>query len=148
MNDVALWRRLLAELLGSAFLAAVVIGSGIAARTGLRDREAAAAGFAPVAAESGADDHKAYYPGGHRITDARSPATAAPDGLLGGAAVRASEHAEIAKRTDIAATAIFHGMTADAVSDLDLSYTPPLGSPWDSRPDGRAQAWARATRPR
>src|ERR1022692_3525981 len=30
MNDVALWRRLLAELLGSAFLTAVVIGSGIA----------------------------------------------------------------------------------------------------------------------
>src|ERR1022692_4463711 len=33
MNDVALWRRLLAELLGSAFLAAVVIGSGLAAQT-------------------------------------------------------------------------------------------------------------------
>jgi glycerol uptake facilitator-like aquaporin len=29
---VALWRQLLAELLGSAFLAAVVIGSGIAAQ--------------------------------------------------------------------------------------------------------------------
>jgi glycerol uptake facilitator-like aquaporin len=32
VNDVALWRRLLAELLGSAFLAALVIGSGIAAQ--------------------------------------------------------------------------------------------------------------------
>jgi glycerol uptake facilitator-like aquaporin len=32
MNDHALWRRLLAELIGSAFLAAVVIGSGIAAQ--------------------------------------------------------------------------------------------------------------------
>jgi hypothetical protein len=32
MND-NLWRRLLAELLGAAFLAAVVIGSGIAARS-------------------------------------------------------------------------------------------------------------------
>ena len=31
MDEVALWRRLLAEGLGSAFLAAVVIGSGIAA---------------------------------------------------------------------------------------------------------------------
>jgi arsenate reductase len=29
--ELALWRRLTAELLGSAFLAAVVIGSGIAA---------------------------------------------------------------------------------------------------------------------
>ena len=32
MNDVVLWRRLLAEFLGSAFLAAIVIGSGIAAQ--------------------------------------------------------------------------------------------------------------------
>ena len=32
MSEVVLWRRLLAELLGSAFLAAVVIGSGIAAQ--------------------------------------------------------------------------------------------------------------------
>jgi glycerol uptake facilitator-like aquaporin len=46
---VALWRRLLAELLGSAFLAAVVIGSGIAAQrlspgaTGLELLENAAA---------------------------------------------------------------------------------------------------------
>ena len=48
MNQVALWR-LLAELLGSAFLAAVVIGSGIAAQrlspgnTGLELLENAAA---------------------------------------------------------------------------------------------------------
>jgi arsenate reductase len=32
MNEVALWRRLSAEFIGSAFLAAVVIGSGIAAQ--------------------------------------------------------------------------------------------------------------------
>ena len=32
MTEAALWRRLLAELLGSAFLAALVIGSGIAAQ--------------------------------------------------------------------------------------------------------------------
>ena len=49
MNDVALWRRLIAEFLGSAFLAAVVIGSGIAAQqlspgnTGLQLFENAAA---------------------------------------------------------------------------------------------------------
>ncbi len=33
MKDTVLWRRLLAEFLGSAFLAAAVIGSGIAAQT-------------------------------------------------------------------------------------------------------------------
>ncbi|HTT52833.1 MAG TPA: MIP/aquaporin family protein [Streptosporangiaceae bacterium] len=49
VHEVALWRRLLAELLGSAFLAAVVIGSGIAAQrlssggTGLELLENAAA---------------------------------------------------------------------------------------------------------
>ena len=43
------------------------------------------------------------------------------------------------------ATAIYHGMIVDAVSDLDLSYTPPLGSPWDAV-QMAAQAWTRATR--
>ena len=49
MSEPALWRRLLAELLGSAFLAAVVVGSGIAAQrlspaqTGLELLENAAA---------------------------------------------------------------------------------------------------------
>src|ERR1700740_3318142 len=33
VGEIALWRRLLAEFLGSAFLAALVIGSGIAAQT-------------------------------------------------------------------------------------------------------------------
>jgi glycerol uptake facilitator-like aquaporin len=33
VNDVVLWRRLVAEFTGSAFLAALVIGSGIAAQT-------------------------------------------------------------------------------------------------------------------
>ena len=49
VSEVALWRRLAAELLGSAFLAAIVIGSGIAAQrlspgeTGLELLENAAA---------------------------------------------------------------------------------------------------------
>jgi len=33
-------------------------------------------------------------------------------------------------------------MTVDAMSDLDLSYTPPLGSPWEALQHG-AQAWTR-----
>jgi hypothetical protein len=54
-------------------------------------------------------------------------------------------HSEIAKRVDIVAAAIFNEMTVEAMSDLDLSYTPPLGSPWDAMQVG-AQAWARANR--
>jgi hypothetical protein len=40
--------------------------------------------------------------------------------------------AEVAKRIDIYAAALFHEMTVDAINDLDLSYTPPFGSPWDT----------------
>jgi NADPH-dependent 2,4-dienoyl-CoA reductase/sulfur reductase-like enzyme len=115
-----------------------------AARTGLRDHEAAA-GFTPVTVETQADDHKAYYPGSHRIT--MRVTGDRTTGRLLGMQLFGHKNAEIAKRIDIAATAIFHGMTVDAVSDLDLSYTPPLGSPWDAVQAG-AQAWTRAIQQR
>jgi hypothetical protein len=38
-------------------------------------------------------------------------------------------------------------MTVEALSDLDLSYTPPLGSPWDLVQIG-AQDWSRAVHSR
>jgi NADPH-dependent 2,4-dienoyl-CoA reductase/sulfur reductase-like enzyme len=111
-----------------------------AARTGLRDHEATTAGHDPVTIEAQADDHKAYYPGSHpiamRITGDRTT------GQLLGMQLFGHRNAEIAKRIDIAAAAIFHRMTVDAISDLDLSYTPPLGSPWDAVQMG-AQAWVR-----
>jgi NADPH-dependent 2,4-dienoyl-CoA reductase/sulfur reductase-like enzyme len=128
------------EFAGSLGTQVVKIFDQAAARTGLRDHEAAAAGFDPVTIESEADDHKAYYPGSHRIamrfTGDRGT------GRLLGVQLFGHRNAEIAKRIDIAATAIFHGMTVDAVSDLDLSYTPPLGSPWEAVQLG-AQAWLR-----
>ena len=43
---------------------------------------------------------------------------------------------------DIPATASFNRMTVEALSDLDPSYTPPLGSPWDALQAG-AQTWER-----
>jgi len=67
-------------------------------------------------------------------------------GRLLGVQLFGHRHAEVAKRIDSAATAIFNGMTVDAMSDLDLSYTPPLGSPWDAVQVG-AQAWVRQTMP-
>ena len=111
------------------------------ARTGLRDHEAVAGGFDPVTVGSEADDHKAYYPGSHRI--AMRFTGDATTGRLLGVQLFGHKHAEIAKRVDIGAAAIFHEMTVDAMSELDLSYTPPLGSPWDAVQMG-AQAWARA----
>ena len=53
--------------------------------------------------------------------------------------------AEVAKRIDVFATAIHHSMTVDGVVDLDLSYTPPLGTPWDAV-QVAAQAWTKAVR--
>ncbi len=48
-----------------------------------------------------------------------------------GAQVLGPWGAEISKRVDIFAAAIYHGMTVEELGDLDLSYTPPLSSPWD-----------------
>jgi len=114
------------------------------ARTGLRDHEAVAGGYEPVTVGSEADDHKAYYPGSHRI--AMRFTGDANTGRLLGVQLFGHKHAEIAKRVDIGASAIFHDMSVDAVSELDLSYTPPLGSPWDAVQLG-AQAWVRAAQP-
>jgi NADPH-dependent 2,4-dienoyl-CoA reductase/sulfur reductase-like enzyme len=131
------------EFAGSLGTQVVKIFDQAAARTGLRDHEATAAGYDPITVQSEADDHKAYYPGSHRIT-MRVTGDRATGRLLG-LQLFGHKNAEIAKRVDIAATAIFHGMTIDAVSDLDLSYTPPLGSPWEAVQMG-TQAWVRDTR--
>ena len=56
------------QFAGSLGTQVVKIFDQAAARTGLRDHEAVAAGFDPVTIESEADDHKAYYPGSHRMT--------------------------------------------------------------------------------
>ncbi len=110
------------------------------ARTGLLEHEALDAGFQPVTVETEAWDHKAYYPGAHKLRirvtgDHR-------DGRLLGAQIIGHYQAEIAKRIDIFATALFHQMPIEDLSDLDLSYTPPLGSPWDAV-QMAAQAWVK-----
>ena len=74
-------------------------------------------------------DHKAYYPRAKKI---RIEITGDMDTRkLLGAQVIGSYGSEISKRIDVFATALFHEMTVDELSDLDLSYTPPLSSPWD-----------------
>jgi len=133
------------EFSGSLGTQVVKVFDMVAARTGIRDHEAVQAGFEPFTVEHEADDHKAYYPGSYRIRmrltgDRRT-------GRLLGLQLFGHRHSEIAKRIDIAATAIFHDMTVDDMSDLDLSYTPPLGSPWDAVQAG-AQAWVKAVKKR
>jgi len=129
------------EFAGSLGTQVVKIFDMVASRTGLRDHEAVAGGFHPFTVEFEADDHKAYYPGSHRISMRYTGDRGT--GRLLGVQLFGHKHAEVAKRIDIAATAIFNEMTVDAMSELDLSYTPPLGSPWDGVQMG-AQAWVRA----
>ncbi len=75
------------------------------------------------------DDHKAYYPG---ATSLRIRLTGDQrDGRLLGAQLLGRYGAEVSKRADVYATALYHHMTVDELTDLDLTYTPPLSSPWD-----------------
>lgn len=128
------------EFEGSLGTQVVKVFDVAAARTGLRDDDAETAGFDPMTVETEAWDHKVYYPGAHklriRVTGDRI------SGRLLGAQIAGHYQGQVAKRIDIFATALFHGMTVDAVSDLDLSYTPPLGSPWDAV-QMATQAWSR-----
>lgn len=112
----------------------------VAARTGLRDHEAtdAGRGWTPATTASSPDDHKAYHPGATPVSIRVTGDT--ESGLLLGAQLVGRRGAEISKRVDTYATALFHGMPVDGLSELDLSYTPPLGSPWDAVQIA-AQAW-------
>ena len=133
------------EFAGSLGTQVVKVFELAVARTGLRDQEAAAAGFDPLTVASTQFDHKAYYPGAHqlhiRITGDRH------SGQLLGAQLVGDHRAEVAKRIDIPAGALFHNMTVDGLSDLDLSYTPPFGSPWDAI-QLAAHDWVQQTRTR
>jgi NADPH-dependent 2,4-dienoyl-CoA reductase/sulfur reductase-like enzyme len=113
----------------------------VAARTGLGDAEAREAGLDPLTVEVTVDDHKAYYPGAHplhiHLTGDRG------DGRLLGLQLVGQRSGEVAKRVDTAAAALYAGLTVDELNALDLSYTPPLGSPWDPLQHA-AQLWLRA----
>ena len=56
-----------AEYTGSLGTQVVKIFDLVAARTGLRDHEAQAAGFDPMTIDATFDDHKAYYPGATKL---------------------------------------------------------------------------------
>ena len=126
------------EFAGSLGTQVVKVFDLIAARTGLRDRQAVDAGYRPLTVSRRADDHKAYYPGAVPISMRWTGDL--PTGRLLGVQLVGRRPAEVAKRVDVAAAALFAGLTVEQVSDLDLSYTPPLGSPWDALQVG-AQAW-------
>jgi len=126
------------EFAGTLGTQVVKVFDVVVARTGLRDEEARGAGFDPLTVESTCWDHKVYYPGAHElrflITGDRQT------GRLLGAQIAGHFHGEVAKRVDIFATALFHGMRIGDLNALALSYTPPVSSPWDPV-QMSAQAW-------
>jgi NADPH-dependent 2,4-dienoyl-CoA reductase/sulfur reductase-like enzyme len=128
------------EFAGSLGTQVVKVFDVVVARTGLRDAEAEQAGFDPLTVESTSWDHKVYYPGAHalhiRVTRDRKT------GRLLGAQMVGHVHGEVAKRIDIFAAALYAGIAVNELNDLDLSYTPPVSSPWDPV-QMSAQSWVK-----
>lgn len=130
------------EFAGSVGTQVVKVFDLVIARTGLRESEAAHEGFRAATSDITVSDHKGYYPGAQPI---RCRVTGDLDtGRLLGAQLIGRFGSEISKRIDVFATALFNEMTIGQVSDLDLSYTPPLSSPWDPV-QMACQAWSKAT---
>ena len=129
------------EFEGSLGTQVVKLFDLVAVRTGLRESEAKSAGFDPSSVETTVWDHKAYYPGAHalhvRITGDQGT------GRLLGAQMIGHKASEVSKRIDVFATALYHQMHIEELNSLDLSYTPPLSSPWDPV-QMAAQAWNKA----
>ncbi|MEV6490250.1 FAD-dependent oxidoreductase [Actinoplanes sp. NPDC051633] len=97
------------------------------ARTGLTEKEAAAAGYGFVTATVESTSRAGYYPGAASmaiklIAERRT-------GLLLGAQIVGRE--EAAKRIDALAIAVWNKMTVEEMTALDLSYAPPFAPVWD-----------------
>jgi NADPH-dependent 2,4-dienoyl-CoA reductase/sulfur reductase-like enzyme len=118
-----------AEFAGVLGTQSLKVFDRVAARTGLTHAEAEAAGFSPFSARVRTPDHKAYYPGSTPL-DIRLTGDRLTQKLLG-AQIIGHHVAEISKRIDILASALYSGLGVGEMLDLDLSYTPPLSAPWD-----------------
>ncbi|MBM0260145.1 FAD-dependent oxidoreductase [Micromonospora sp. 4G55] len=96
-------------------------------RTGLREREAASAGFEFVTVRAESTSRAGYYPGTRPMT-VKLIAERPTGRLLGAQIVGRSE---AAKRIDALAVALWNGMTVDDMTALDLGYAPPYAPVWD-----------------
>lgn len=128
---------------GSLGTQSVKLFDRIVAGTGLREEDARSYGFEPLAVEITTYDHKVYYPGA--IEMVVRVIGDAPSGRLPGCQIFGSYGKEVSKRIDTIATALHHRMDVEELNELDLSYTPPLISPWDPT-QMAAQAWVAARR--
>ncbi|WP_406072596.1 FAD-dependent oxidoreductase [Micromonospora sp. NBC_01638] len=96
-------------------------------RTGLREQEAAEAGFEFVSVVVESTNRAGYYPGARPMTV--KLIAERPSGRLLGAQIVG--WSEAAKRIDTLAVALWNGMTVDDMTSLDLGYAPPYAPVWD-----------------
>ncbi|NGO79666.1 FAD-dependent oxidoreductase [Streptomyces sp. YC504] len=97
------------------------------ARTGLREKDAKAAGLQYVTTTIESTSRAGYYPGAALMT-VKMIAERRTGRLLG---VQIVGREGAAKRVDIAAVALTAGMTVDQMVSLDLGYAPPFSPVWD-----------------
>lgn len=97
------------------------------ARTGLKESEIKELGIEYATAIIKSKTRAHYYPGAKDIYV--KLLAGKKDGRLLGAQIIGEEDA--AKRIDVMATALTHGLTVQNIIDLDLSYAPPFSPVWD-----------------
>ena len=111
-------------ILGTAVLKLCGVEIGM---TGLNLDEATEAGFDAVAKTITSSTAAHYYPTAEKVrvnmVAERGTGRVLGCFIVGGAGS--------AKRIDIAATALWNGMTAEQLADVDLSYAPPFSPVWD-----------------
>ncbi|HEX5594958.1 MAG TPA: FAD-dependent oxidoreductase [Micromonosporaceae bacterium] len=95
--------------------------------TGLRESDAAAAGFAYVTAIVESTSRAGYFPGAERMT-VKLIAEQGTGRLLGAQIVGG---VDAAKRIDALAVALWNRMSVLELVDLDLGYAPPFAPVWD-----------------
>ncbi|MEU7633079.1 FAD-dependent oxidoreductase [Nocardia sp. NPDC049220] len=97
------------------------------ARTGLREKDARAAGLQYVAVTIESTSRSGYYPDAAKMT-VKMLAERNTGRLLG---VQIVGREGAGKRVDIAAVALTAGMTVEDMTALDLGYAPPFSPVWD-----------------
>jgi NADPH-dependent 2,4-dienoyl-CoA reductase/sulfur reductase-like enzyme/rhodanese-related sulfurtransferase len=111
-----------------------IVGTGIVkvfdinvGRTGLNETQAREAGYEIVTSLVPNFDHATYYPGAKDIL-IKLIAEKSNGRVLGGQVVGTGD---VAKRTDVLATALTLGARIEDIANLDLGYAPPYNSAMD-----------------
>ena len=114
------------------------------ARSGLNEKEAAAAGFDYLSVTTDSTTRAGYYPDTQPIKT--KMLVEKHSGRLLGAQIIGREGA--AKRIDVIATALWKEMTVDDMLNMDLSYAPPFAPVWDPVLITARKAWDAVERSR